>query len=402
MSKKKKAPDEFTGPIETSLIAENDRGAETKKKERKLEQKEDASREGLDELDNIERGEETGGAGDNKGEKSEKSGEKINKTRARRDRYDPWRVEGKKSPKWKSGLLILLLAVMFLSAYGAGWAIGGVLRQRVDQQKIAEVEETEGPEEEDLDEEDSEKVAKGDNDEREEENKADDAGGQEVPPDEPTEVATGAIPKPDITGKKLIALTFDDGPSGAVTDQLLATLREKQVRATFFVLGYMAERSPSQLQKQISEGHEVGSHTMNHVAFLKMTAADLANDTLRMNQLFMNVLGHNTPFMRPPYGDGPYTEKARTNVGQPMILWTVDTLDWKYRDVATVRQNAVKDAFDGAIILFHDVYQSTADAIPLIIDDLRAQGYEFLTVSDLAAARGVVLQNGAVYGSFRP
>jgi len=311
-------------------------------------------------------------------------------------RYDPWRVEGVQSPSiWGSASLAVILCAMFLGAYGAGWCLGGLLRQKISQNEASSSSQAEQVE---VQTEVSELEADGgDNKEVEEETEA-----VEVENTEPPVEKVEPIPMPDITGKKLIALTFDDGPSGAVTERLLGYLRQKQVRATFFVLGYMAERSPDQLRKEASEGHEVGSHTTNHIAFSRMSAVDLANDSLHMNQIFTNILGHNTPFVRPPYGDGAYTEKARTNIGQPMILWTVDTLDWKYRDVATVRQNAVKDAFDGAIILFHDVYQTTADAIPLIIDDLRSQGYEFLTVSELAEARGAVMQNGAVYGSFVP
>lgn len=311
-----------------------------------------------------------------------------------RNRYDPWRVEGDRSSRWESLLLMTVLCVMFLGAYGLGWCLGGALRQKISQNdtSLAQIEPKEETSEAELDI-DADSGEKNQQAENEAEPIKDDNTNSET-----EEVAP--IPAPNITGKKLIALTFDDGPSGAVTEQLLGYLREKQVRATFFVIGYMAERTPSQVQKEASEGHEIGSHTTNHTAFSRMSAADLVNDSLRMNQLFVTILGHNTPFVRPPYGDGAYTEKARTSAGQPMILWTVDTLDWKYRDTQTVRQNAVKDAFDGAIILFHDVYQTTADAIPLIIDDLRAQGYEFLTVSELAKARGVTMQNGVVYGSF--
>lgn len=319
---------------------------------------------------------------------------KNSKKPVKKDRYDPWRVE-KNYPesRWTSLALGVVMIAMFAGAFGLGWWLGGALRQNVDHES-AQLEQ-DAPEDELTDELENE------NDDGEDE-RNEEPGDAEDDAEQASEETVEPIPAPDITGKKLIALTFDDGPSGAVTEQLLNTLRQKQVRATFFVLGYMAERTPSQLQKQISEGHEVGSHTANHTAFSRMSATDLANDTLRMNQIFTNILGHNTPFMRPPYGDGAYTEKARANVGQPMILWTVDTLDWKYRDAETVRQNAVKDAFDGAIILFHDVYQSTADAIPMVIDDLRAEGYEFLTVSELAKARGVTMQNGAVYGSFTP
>ena len=334
--------------------------------------------------------------------------------RRSRDRYDPWRVEksiiGGQTSKFESFFLVTLLIIMFLGSYGVGWFLGGFLRQELNQagissqtQPIDQDSDTDVPKERTADDpEKLEELDGQDTDQAARNGQEDNLGPIESGEEGNSDISSGAIPTPDITGKKLIALTFDDGPSGAITDQLLMHLRQKQVRATFFVLGYMAERSPHQLQKEISEGHEVGSHTANHTAFSRMSAADLINDSVRMNQIFTNILGHNTPFMRPPYGDGAYTEKARKNIGQPMILWTVDTLDWKYRDAPTVRNNAVKDAFDGAIILFHDVYQSTVDAIPAIIDDLRAQGYEFLTVSELAKVRGVTMQNGLVYGSFTP
>lgn len=334
-------------------------------------------------------------------DKSEKKPLELKKAPKSKDRYDPWRVEGVKTSKWESLVLTVLLVAMFAGAYALGWTLGGALRRQIEHRNEAEGSEQFGQAEDQNSKEDESDAEEAKEEEGEAE--AELSAKEEKSSEQPSEAEKSqAISPPDITGKKLIALTFDDGPSGAVTDQLLNHLRDKQVRATFFVLGYMAERTPSQLQREVSEGHEVGSHSANHTAFSRMTGADLANDTARMNQIFMNILGHNTPFMRPPYGDSAYSEKARLNVGQPMILWTVDTLDWKHRNAEVVCQNAVKDAFDGAIILFHDVYQSTADAIPLIIDDLRAQGYEFLTVSELAKARGVTMQNGVVYGSFRP
>lgn len=202
------------------------------------------------------------------------------------------------------------------------------------------------------------------------------------------------------TGKKLVALTFDDGPSAATTARLLDILKEKNAKATFFVVGTMAQRAPDLVKREEAEGHEVGSHTMAHASFTTMDAAAVQNEMKAADGMFQEILGHSAGLVRPPYGS--LNQVTKENVGRPLVLWTVDPLDWKYRDAAGVRQRAVADSFDGAVILMHDIYPTTVDAVAGVIDDLRAQGYEFLTISEMARARGVTMVNGATYGSFRP
>jgi len=231
-----------------------------------------------------------------------------------------------------------------------------------------------------------------------EEQPAENTGGDNnvtvIPPTKPVVVPEGT------TGKKLIALTFDDGPSPANTGRLLDILKEKNVKATFFVLGNLAERNPALVQREEAEGHEVGSHTPYHNQQTKLSPAGIQSEAATMNQIFINVLGHSPVFTRPPYGS--VNDSVRANLNQPLILWSIDPEDWKYRNAATVRANVVRNAHDGAIALMHDIHATTVDAVPGIIDDLRAQGYEFLTVSELAKARGVTLQNGWSYYNFRP
>lgn len=202
----------------------------------------------------------------------------------------------------------------------------------------------------------------------------------------------------DYTGKKLVALTFDDGPSEVTTGRLLDILDEKNVRATFFVLGIQAKKNEALLSREISE-HEVGSHTMGHTVMTKMDISAVRADMQAMQEV-LNSAGGTLELVRPPYGEIGWTVREGTET--PLILWTVDPEDWKVRDAETVRKRVVEAAFDGAIVLMHDIYKSTVDAVGGIIDDLRAQGYEFLTVSELAAVRGVNLEQGVVYGSFRP
>ncbi len=204
----------------------------------------------------------------------------------------------------------------------------------------------------------------------------------------------------DLTGKKLIALTFDDGPSGLTTPRLLDILAAKNVRATFFVVGNMAYKNLDVLKREKLEGHEIGSHSTGHQNLPRLSAAELTANMNEMEALFQNNLGQKVQIMRPPYG--ALSQLVYDTMPYPMILWSIDPEDWKYRDAGRVRAAVVGAAFDGAVILVHDIHNSTIDAIAGIIDDLRARGYEFLTISELAEARGVKLSAGYRYGSFRP
>lgn len=204
----------------------------------------------------------------------------------------------------------------------------------------------------------------------------------------------------ELIGKKLIALTFDDGPSYATTPRLLDILKNKGVKATFFVIGGRAQAAPDVLQREEVEGHVVGSHTMGHVDLSKMDIGMIRQDGKEMQGVFQGVLGHNVGLTRPPYG--AINDTVKVGVGQPLVIWSIDPEDWKVKDAEMVRRHIVEKAFDGAIVLMHDIYESTVDAVEMVIDDLRSAGYEFVTVPEMAKMRGVVLENGGVYGSFRP
>lgn len=204
---------------------------------------------------------------------------------------------------------------------------------------------------------------------------------------------------PNVTpGSKLVALTFDDGPSAATTPRLLDILKQKGVKVTFFVLGNMAQRSPDILRREVAEGHEVGSHTPYHNQLTKLNFSQVRAEAIEMDRIFTDILGTVPPFTRPPYGS--FNQTVKDALAQPLVLWSVDPLDWKYRNAATVRSNVVSATRDGSIILMHDIHATTVDAVAGIIDDLRAQGYEFLTVSELAAAKDQPLLTGWAYYSF--
>ncbi len=201
-------------------------------------------------------------------------------------------------------------------------------------------------------------------------------------------------------GKKLVALTFDDGPYPDTTNRLLDVLREKEVQATFFELGTMASRYPEVTKRVYDEKHELASHTMSHKQLNKLSAGEVESEVERARDVIEDITGEEPELVRPPYG--ALNNTVRDKIGAPMILWTVDTEDWKSKDADSVLERTKDAVFDGAVILMHDIYGSTVDAVGMVIDELRKDNYEFVTVSELAEIRGVELKNGEAYGSFRP
>ena len=204
----------------------------------------------------------------------------------------------------------------------------------------------------------------------------------------------------DLKGKKLVALTFDDGPSPSTTPTLLNILSEKNTLATFFMLGFMANNSPDIVKRAEREGHEIASHTMYHQNLVWLSPTDIGNDINEAKSTFSNILGHTPVLTRPPYGN--LNDAVRSSAGTPLILWSVDTRDWESHDASAIVSTALSQVHDGAIILMHDIYSTSVDAVPNLIDSLRAEGYEFTTVSELAENRKVDLYSGENYYNFLP
>lgn len=208
------------------------------------------------------------------------------------------------------------------------------------------------------------------------------------------------ITERDPEGKMLVALTFDDGPSGETTPRLLDILKEKSVPATFFMLGMRAAAYPDVVRRVKAEGHEVASHTMYHQNLITLAPEAVAADIAEAKATMAGILGGEPGLIRPPYGN--YDGMVAGLVGTPMILWSVDTLDWKNKDVGAIISTAMGQVHDGAVILMHDIYPTSVDSIPGLVDSLRASGYEFVTVSELAKMRHVPLVPGEAYRNFRP
>jgi peptidoglycan-N-acetylglucosamine deacetylase len=183
------------------------------------------------------------------------------------------------------------------------------------------------------------------------------------------------------TGSKRVALTFDDGPDPKVTMQILETLNKYDSKATFFMLGSRVEYYPEIAKKVQEAGHELGNHTWNHPDLTKAGVEKVQSEISRTSLIIENVTGQKATVFRPPYGAVNKTVLGQTDL--PVILWDVDTLDWKLRDPNQLLAQVKSSTKDGSIILMHDIHQSTADGLDAVLAYLKSEGYTFATISEL-------------------
>ena len=198
---------------------------------------------------------------------------------------------------------------------------------------------------------------------------------------------------------KYVALTFDDGPSGKHTRALLDGLYDRGVKATFLLCGYRMKEYPDITQRIFDEGHEIGYHGYSHNNMQKMSRRDIATELMDCQVLLPQ--GCFPVFLRPPGGccsDG--VRQVAQARGLSILSWSVDPKDWATRDTAAVERSVLKQIGDGDIVLLHDMRQSSVLASLAIIDTLMAEGFEFVTVSELAKLRNVRLQPGKAYKHF--
>jgi len=184
-----------------------------------------------------------------------------------------------------------------------------------------------------------------------------------------------------------IALTFDDGPHATLTPKLLDVLKEKGVKATFFVLGQCVDANPAVLQRAVEEGHEVGNHSYDHKAFTKIGAAGVTSQIEKTNHVIEAATGKRPVIVRPPYGatNAKINKRLNEEFGLKVIMWDVDPLDWKVRNSAHVTSEILKGTKAGSIVLSHDIHATTIAAMSATIDALKEKGFQFVTVSELLA-----------------
>lgn len=197
-------------------------------------------------------------------------------------------------------------------------------------------------------------------------------------------------------GDKLIALTFDDGPSSSYTEILLDGLKELDAKCTFFMLGSLAQSNSRILQRAYDEGHEIANHTWSHQNLPELDYDGVQSSLASVNAVFDTVCGSGTRYLlRPPGGN--YNSTVCAAAGTPIIYWSVDTRDWATRNYSSTYNHIVSHAGDGAIVLCHDIHRYTIPAAIDAVRTLQAQGYEFVTVSELFRRKGVEMVNGEVY-----
>lgn len=197
-----------------------------------------------------------------------------------------------------------------------------------------------------------------------------------------------------IKDAKLVAFTFDDGPSKYTLD-IVNILEEYNASATFFEVGYNIKAHP-EITKEVSDrGFEVANHTTDHSKLTKLTETKYLSKINDNNALFKELTGKDMPYLRPPYGS--YNDKIKASAGVPIVTWSLDTRDWESRNKDKVIEMVINNIKEGDIILFHDLYESTRDAVKELMPLLKEQGYQAVSVSELFKSKGITLEAGTSY-----
>ena len=200
------------------------------------------------------------------------------------------------------------------------------------------------------------------------------------------------------TNKKLVAITFDDGP-GPYTNKLLDILNANKAHATFFMLGNNLEKYRSVVLNVYNSGNEIGYHSYAHTNFKRQDIATIKSELDQSNAILKNITGTTFSLIRPPYGS--LNSKIKEELDSSFILWSVDTEDWRHKDGEYLLNYVLEHIYPGAIILFHDIHATSVDAMTKILPYLYAEGYQVVTVSDLAKNYNVTLEPHKAYRYFK-
>ena len=178
-----------------------------------------------------------------------------------------------------------------------------------------------------------------------------------------------------------VALTFDDGPDRECTEDLLDGLKNRGVKASFFLMGQNIEGNEDVVLRMKEEGHLVGNHSYSHLLLTKADSRAVCQAVDRTSRLIQEITGQEPQYIRPPYGE--WNEELDCTLDLTPVFWTVDSLDWKLKDRAQIVDRVLKDMEDGDIILMHDIYPQSVEAALEIVDRLSAGGYTFVTADEL-------------------
>lgn len=183
------------------------------------------------------------------------------------------------------------------------------------------------------------------------------------------------------TDIKKIAITFDDGPNVSTTPRLLDGLRERNAKATFFVVGENAKKNKDIIKQMYADGHIIGNHTNTHCNLATLTCSKALNELKQTDNTIFEITGEYPDFLRPPFGECGKVIGESLNMFK--VLWDIDPRDWSVQNTDLVVKYVVNNVSDGDIILLHDIFDTSVDAALQIVDILSKQGYEFVTVDEI-------------------
>lgn len=178
-----------------------------------------------------------------------------------------------------------------------------------------------------------------------------------------------------------VALTFDDGPNSIYTSRLLDGLLERDVKATFFLIGKNIPGNEELVSRMVDEGHLIGNHTYSHVRITNLCEKDACEEILKTSELVEDITGNPIEYVRPPFGE--WNQSIECGITLFPVLWTVDTRDWTTGNVSEIVRKGTENIEDGDVILMHDCYDSSVEAALQIVDLLEAEGFELVTVDEL-------------------
>ena len=197
----------------------------------------------------------------------------------------------------------------------------------------------------------------------------------------PSSTAQPSAQSPFAAQPLQVALTFDDGPHQTCTPALLDGLKQRGVKATFFLMGENIAGKEALVQRMQEEGHLIGNHSYRHIQMTKEGAEQACAEIEQTEEIIRSITGSRPEYLRPPYG--AWNEQLECRVNLTPVLWNVDSLDWKLQNTERIVRQVEKDVKSGDIILMHDIFKTSVEAALRIVDDLQKQGYEFVTVEEL-------------------
>ena len=202
-----------------------------------------------------------------------------------------------------------------------------------------------------------------------------------------------------LKNKKLIALTFDDGPTWELTENFIKELDKRNAKVSFFMVGERAMNQEKLVKLIHSKGHTIGSHTYDHKNLNNLEDEEIEFEINYTNQILENIIGEKIKYIRPPYGI--YTKELLNKFNMTFILWNKDSLDWKKKDTKKVKEYLVNNLEDGDIFLLHDLYKTTIEGVLEAIDELQKDNFAFVSIDELAKLKNITLLPHNVYRYIR-